>query len=215
MAGPRPWFPARLIPKLCTENNVANKDYYLNPGMTADTEFGIERRGFWPHQTDEPDQFRRTYQDLRDFFQAHGPFFGLMGFSEGASVAATVLIQDMRQHGGSLGIKCGIFFCGVPPLDLGLERGSNSGNCGEIRPFEETVDGVLLRLPTAHVWSRSGDVHPGMGQGLVALCEKGVREEVPHDLGHDIPGAQSNVAWKETIRAIERTIERARVVEYR
>jgi hypothetical protein len=180
---------------------------YAVTGMTLDTEFGKERHGFWPIQGGDEEQFRRTYQDLRGFIQTYGPFSGLMGFSEGASVAATILIEDLRRHSQSLGIRCAIFFCGVPPLHLDLER------TGRIRRMERTVDGVLLRIPTAHVWSKGGDLHPDMGKDLMDLCDESTREEVMHQLGHDVPGSRSNESWPETMRAIERTIERARNYE--
>lgn len=174
--------------------------------MSIDTEFGEERLGFWPHQGGDEEQFRHTYQALRRFIQMQGPFFGLLAFSEGASIAATILIEDARRHGGSLGIKCAILFCGVPPLDLNLDREQTAS----IRKLESAVDGVLVRIPTAHIWSNCGDWFPGMGKDLVALCDESTREEVIHNLGHDVPGSRSNECLRETMRAIERTIEKAK-----
>jgi hypothetical protein len=151
----------------------------------------------------------------------HGPFSGLLGFSEGASVAATILIEDTRCHDSSLGIECAIFFCGAPPVMLGTNE---SAPC-DIRAFDAKVDGVLVRIPTAHIWSESGDWFPGMGRDLAALCDKSLREDVVHALGHDVPGstlslplapgatgaspALPGTGWRESLRAIERTIEKA------
>ncbi|KAH8897430.1 hypothetical protein GQ53DRAFT_743129 [Thozetella sp. PMI_491] len=174
-------------------------------GMTTDTESGEERLGFWPLKGGDADRFRCIYHDLRGFIQTNGPFACLMGFSEGASVAATILVEDYRRHGGSLGIRCGIFFCGVSPLHLDLD-------CADkLRPLEAAADGVLLHIPTAHIWSKGGDWHAGMGEELVALCDDSTREEVVHGLGHDIPGSHSDEYWRETIWAIERTVERAKI----
>jgi len=174
--------------------------------MSMDTEFREERLGFWPHQSGDEGQFRHTYEALRRFIQKQGPFFGLFAFSEGASMAATVLIEDARRHGGSLGIRCGIFFCAVPPLDLNLDL--NEGV--SIRKLEPTLNEVLVHIPTAHIWSEGGDLFPGMGRELMALCDESLREEVVHNLGHDVPGSRSNECLRETIRAIERTIEKAK-----
>ena len=171
-----------------------------------DTKVGEERLGFWPHQGGDEEKFRHNYQDLRRFIQKQGPFFGLLAFSEGASIGATILIEDARRHGGSLGIKCAILFCAVPPLDLNLDRNETAS----IRKLVPAVDGVLLRIPTAHIWSEGGDWFPGMGRELLALCDESTREEVVHSLGHDVPGSRSNKGLREAVRAIERTIEKAK-----
>ncbi|KAF2868358.1 serine hydrolase FSH [Massariosphaeria phaeospora] len=176
-------------------------------GMTLDTQFGEERLGFWPLKEGDKSYFHRTYYNVRGFIQANGPFFGLMGFSEGASVAATILIEDLRRHGGSLGLRCAIFFCGVPPLELDLDLKRTD----PVRALEFPGDGVLLQIPTAHIWSSGGGWFPDMGKGLLALCDKGTREEVIHDLGHDVPGSRSDAYWRETVRAIERTVEKAKI----
>lgn len=104
-------------------------------------------------------------------------------------------------------IRCGIFFCGLPPLRLG-DVGSPPGT---IRLLDPESDGTLLNVPTAHIWSQSGAISQGMGYTLLELSNKDAREEVMHGLGHDVPGARSDELLRETVLAIERTIEKARI----
>lgn len=180
-------------------------------GLSLDDVSGEERLGFWPwEKSSEASEarFREVYHNMRSFIESNGPFDGMMCFSEGASIGATVMIADAQKHarGEGLGIRCAIFFCGVTPLDLNLdEDGERKG-----RFLDPEVDGLLLRVPTAHIWSKAGDVLPGMGEALLKLCDESMREELLHDLGHDVPGARSDAWLREAVRVIRRTIERAK-----
>lgn len=161
--------------------------------------------GFGPDPTDEDlSAIPAIVEDLVDFAVTEGPFDGVIGFSEGGRVAAMMMIREAQHATATL--KCGIFFCALSPIDLAAVLQKN----GRIRLLNRAFDGILVNVPTAHIWSKSGDIYPGMGQDLVGLCQAGLREEVIHDLGHSVPGARGSNGLKETIRAIERTIERAK-----
>lgn len=138
------------------------------------------------------------------FVVTNGPFDGLVAFSEGASVAAGLIIEDSQRSTPMFQFKCAIFFCGLAPVDMELTAQVG----GRVRHLSKEVDSTVLRLPTAHVWSLEGD-HGDMGRALQELCEESLREEFVHDLGHDIPGSRSDEGLTETLRVIERTIERA------
>jgi hypothetical protein len=144
---------------------------------------------------------------LLDYAATEGPFDGVMGFSEGGRVAAMMMIREV-QH-SAVKFKCGIFFCALTPVDLAMVLQKD----GSIRLLNQVTDGVLINLPTAHIWSKAGEMHPGMGEDMVGLCQKEIREEVIHDLGHTVPVSRGNKWLKESIRAIERTIERAKELE--
>lgn len=148
------------------------------------------------------------FDDLSDFVASEGPFEGLIGFSEGGCVAATMMMEDAHRPSSTLGFKCGIFFCGLTPIRLDALRETD----GKLQYLDPSVDGVLLHIPTAHIWSPDGNIDPGMGRTLVHLSEKGLREELVHHLGHCIPGQLSDEGLVETVRIINRTIEKARLV---
>ena len=62
----------------------------------------------------------RAIQYLFDVMEREGPFEGIIGYSEGATVAGTLILAEQRRR-EKLGIqpmiKCAIFFAGWPPLD--------------------------------------------------------------------------------------------------
>ena len=69
------------------------------------------------------DSRRSTDTAIKYLFQImeeHGPFDGIIGYSEGATVAGTLLLHE-QMRAEELGIepmfKCAIFFMGWPPMD--------------------------------------------------------------------------------------------------
>lgn len=62
----------------------------------------------------------RAIQYLFEIMEKEGPFEGIIGYSEGATVASTFLLAEQKRFqdtGREPQIKCGIFFAGWPPLD--------------------------------------------------------------------------------------------------
>jgi predicted esterase len=57
---------------------------------------------------------------LLKIMEDHGPFEGIIGYSEGATVAATLLLHEQvrfEERGIPPMFKCAIFFAGWPPMD--------------------------------------------------------------------------------------------------
>ncbi|KAI1342768.1 hypothetical protein F5Y15DRAFT_268197 [Xylariaceae sp. FL0016] len=147
-------------------------------------------------------QRHELYKDLIDFIESQGPFDSLMAFSEGGSVAAQMLIEDSCHHFGNF--KCAVFFSAPIPLDPELvARGII---------VEASRPAALAGIPTAHIWSEAGEIYPGAGREWVSCCDADMREEVVHNLGHEVPGSVTEEGFSQTLRAIERTIERAKAL---
>ncbi|KAK3375713.1 serine hydrolase FSH [Lasiosphaeria ovina] len=166
-------------------------------------------RGFWPlHGGGEAD-FRQLHHELAAFVHAHGPFEGVMGFSEGGGVAASLLLAD---KGGTLGFKCAVLFCATVPLDFGADGARPVGFFADDAAAAAAAAALegAVRLPSAHVYAASDAVSPGAGVKTMAFFREEAREQVVHALGHDVPGARSDEGVRETVRAIARTIERSR-----
>ncbi|KAH7070079.1 serine hydrolase FSH [Paraphoma chrysanthemicola] len=148
------------------------------------------------------------YTNIEDFIFSEGPFDGLIGFSEGAGVGASLLAyQEKTAAEGNetlFSFRCGIFFSAAPPVDI------HAMHNGKLRRLSSEVDGVCIRVPTAHIWDPRDEVHPGFGEVLRGLCTQEGKEEFEHVSGHVVPGTQSDEEVKETVRAMRRTIERAR-----
>jgi hypothetical protein len=89
------------------------------------------------------DSARRTLEYLYEVLETEGPFDGIVGYSEGATIAGTLLLHEqMRdQNEGRIPVlRCALFFGGWPPM----------------RP---TLDGIVLAdeselmidVPTVHI----------------------------------------------------------------
>lgn len=71
---------------------------------------------------------RASLRDAIDYLfriiEEEGPFDGILGYSEGASIAATLILVEQRrflEQGIPRTLKCGIFFAGWPPMTPELD----------------------------------------------------------------------------------------------
>lgn len=164
---------------------------------------------------------RLALSQLDAYITSEGPFDGVIGYSQGASLAATYLLQlGMRHPGKALPFKCAIFFAGGVPLDpaelddgvLRLVKVGELNGIGdkEFRLNEENVKETewVLKLPTAHIYGRKDPLWPGSSEVLASLSERESRSVSLHDEGHDIPGARAKEAVQGAVRAIRRAIEK-------
>ncbi|KAF6810638.1 oxidoreductase [Colletotrichum sojae] len=125
-------------------------------------------------------QKERTMALLKDFVRENGPFVGLVGFSQGARAAASLLLEDQREpfFGGKV---FGLFICGTFP------------------PFVPCED-VVIAAPTVHVIGLEDPWEPD-SEELLGLCDKeGPRRVVRFPEGHHLPTS------KETIAQISRLV---------
>ncbi|RYC59083.1 hypothetical protein CHU98_g7125 [Xylaria longipes] len=150
-------------------------------------------------------EYEDLYHDLLDIIHNQGPFDGLMGFSEGGAVAAWMLIENSKRRLTFGRFKCAIFFSAAVPFDPDVVR------TGIVKPVDPAIEGEMIKIPTAHVWSKENDVNDEAAQSLASLCDAKLRETFLHSLGHNVPGSKfDSEALAGTLRIIERTIERAR-----
>ncbi|KAJ6031692.1 Serine hydrolase FSH [Penicillium herquei] len=169
--------------------------------------------GYMPAVLTAASQGQDLVSGLVDYIHTQGPFDGVMGFSEGGIIAAMLLIEDARHPFTEF--KCGIFFSAALPLDPDVVR------TGVLRCINPDTDGVLLHVPTALIVEenlvRLRDRSPlaplwcqeDAQEALVQICDERLREVVRLDLGHQVPGYKSSEGLRETLQAIERTIQRA------
>lgn len=103
-----------------------------------------------------------------------GPVDGLLSFSDGASVAANVLMNS-EQCRSLRPFKCAILICGTPPF-----RPRNED------PYLADVVGQIISTPTLHIL---GVKDPGRlgGLALYNLCTTGTASLYEHGKGHEIP----------------------------
>lgn len=108
-----------------------------------------------------------------------GDVEGIIGYSEGALVAATVLLEDERQaveDGQPRRLKAGVFFAGWPPVDA---------RTGDVLLADERDD-LRIRVPTLHVIG-SEDPYLAGSKALYNLCDEDTAVLFDHAKGHTLP----------------------------
>ncbi|GKZ39250.1 hypothetical protein AbraIFM66950_012173 [Aspergillus brasiliensis] len=55
---------------------------------------------------------------LEQFIDLHGPFDGIIGFSQGAALAASYLLHDANRPCPQTAFRCAVFFCAIQCWDL-------------------------------------------------------------------------------------------------
>lgn len=101
-------------------------------GATAEDQMRELIRGNYAslpvHNPDE-DCRNESAQEALDYLyrimEDEGPFDGIIGYSEGATVAATLLLHEQRRmerEGRDPMFKCALFFAGWPPMSPELDR---------------------------------------------------------------------------------------------
>ncbi|TAQ85427.1 hypothetical protein B7494_g6245 [Chlorociboria aeruginascens] len=129
-------------------------------------------------ENDARQNIREALDTLYQTMEDQGPFDGIIGYSEGATIAATMILDEQRRltdEGREPQIKAAIFFAGWPPI------------------IPETKQLVLLDesdyvigIPTCHViGARDPYIHGAMA--LFNVCEGDVAHLFDHGKGHTIP----------------------------
>ncbi|TVY82151.1 Esterase FUS5 [Lachnellula suecica] len=130
----------------------------------------------------------RSAQQAMDYLyqimEEDGPFDGIIGYSEGATVAATLLLheqQRLEMEGREPMFKCAIFFAGWPPMSPELDR---------IVLADESD--LTITIPTCHI---IGSLDPYLA-GSIALyniCEMDNAYLFDHAKGHTLPRDRETV----------------------
>lgn len=84
-----------------------------------------------------------TLKYLYDIVEREGPFDGIVGYSEGATIAATLLLHEQvlhEEHGRIPTFKCALFFGGWPPVKPTLD--------GLVLADESDL---MIDIPTCHI----------------------------------------------------------------
>ncbi|KAK2059494.1 oxidoreductase [Colletotrichum caudatum] len=126
---------------------------------------------------------------LKVYVQQTGPYVGLMGFSQGARAAASLLLEQQRQPFVPYSLF-GVFLCGTYP------------------PF--VPDDDKIEAPTVHAVGLFDPWKPA-SEELIELCsEQSTRQVVRFPGGHHLPNAPDTIqniaamvigVWKETTGA--------------
>ena len=147
---------------------------------------------------------RKALDDLDAYIAAEGPFDAILAFSQGAALAATLIVrkfsQESKQQHVNPTFKCAVFLSGGVPCDpSALLR-------DELRILDHASDGEVIPVPTANIWGSNDLSWP---PELSKLCMAQGRTVFIHDGGHEVPGSKSKPALTGTVQAIRRTVDKA------
>ena len=115
---------------------------------------------------------------LHNIMEDEGPFDGVMGVSEGASVAATLLIEDLqacKARNAQSSLRCGIFFIGAP-----------AWYADGTKPWIAEQHGQVIDVPTCHIMGTNDILKIGAEQ-LFKICDADKALVIADPGGHRIP----------------------------
>lgn len=116
-------------------------DYsHISPQSDSDSS---EDGSFYSNSPHSNESAQDALNHIYQIMEKDGPFDGIIGYSEGATVAATLLLHEQRRF-ETLGIptmfKCALFFAGWPPMTPELDQ---------IALADETD--LTISIPTCHI----------------------------------------------------------------
>ncbi|MCJ1384591.1 hypothetical protein MMC17_007709 [Xylographa soralifera] len=151
-------------------------------------------------------EFKKAVDDLDAYITAEGTFDAVMGFSQGALLASTLIARNEKQRLPQP-FKCAVFFSGGVPADY------DALSLGRLHGIDLTIEGEAISIPTTHVWGSKDQQWPGRAFELSKVCSPRVRTIYIHDGGHEAPGSKSKSAVTSVVHAIRRTIDQAIITQ--
>lgn len=129
------------------ESDVLERIRNFPKGATAEDQMRELMRGGLPSvptpENVNNDSAADAMDYLYDIMEKDGPFDGIIGYSEGATVAATLLLHEQKRY-ETMGIppmfKCALFFAGWPPMTPEFDS---------IVLADESD--LMINIPTCHI----------------------------------------------------------------
>ncbi|CAI7636662.1 unnamed protein product [Penicillium crustosum] len=133
---------------------------------------------FYPKGLDEQRQFKesigRSVGYLNDIIDQDGPFDGLIGYCEGASIGAALIFDRLTRQIPNP-FKCALFYGGYAPY---VSNGSKFVLADEV--------GTVFHFPTCHVIGSDDPMIDGCTT-LLNLCDSAQATVVEGGAGHLMP----------------------------
>ncbi|KAE8374870.1 serine hydrolase FSH [Aspergillus bertholletiae] len=149
----------------------------------------------YPRDIAPGEDLARAIEHTMNIIKKQGPFDAVMGFSQGAALAYSLIVNHAKTHDVPL-FKAAVFICGAAPYEpLGKEF------------IQPTPGEYLVKIPTAHIVGKQDEIYESSMQ-LYSLCEPSKAEFYDHGSRHMIPFDSKNT--EAMVAAIEKTIRRVR-----
>ncbi|KAF4965560.1 hypothetical protein FSARC_6645, partial [Fusarium sarcochroum] len=138
---------------------------------------------------------------LDGFFNANGPYDGIIAFSQPVGLVGTWILDRIAR--GIPSVKCGIFLSAASTAvdPASLQRGRRIDLRASTAPQQ-------IDIPTAHIYGEN-DPYKNEAQEFAAICNEDSRFVLIHPGGHEVPGSGSNSDVKDSIQLAINVIQRA------
>ena len=160
--------------------------------------YGPPYRCFYEAQPDVA-QLLRSHEYLTEIVDEDGPFEGILGFSQGAEVAASLLLYQ----GSDVKFKFAVFIGGTMPFDVSALA---SGKDSEPVKMRADTHSARINIPTAHVIGRS-DAYREFSKAFLGLCNPREVKVYDHKGAHVVPRGQE--AMEDLTAALNWVVNRA------
>lgn len=134
-----------------------------------------------------------AFDHTKRFIAEEGPFDAVIGFSQGAALAASLLIHQSKTYPAEPSLfRAAVFICGAAPWESsGLEH---------IAPQPDVYP---ITIPTANIVGKADTLFPE-GVKLFKLCEPAKATFYDHGSKHMVPFDVKNT--EEMARVIKETV---------
>ncbi|KAF7504995.1 hypothetical protein GJ744_001516 [Endocarpon pusillum] len=122
----------------------------------------------------------RTLARLFEILDEDPDIEGLLGYSGGAAMAATIVLEERRRwedEGRPRRIKCAIFFTGWPPVYL---------RDGVVKTLLADESEDIIDVPTCHIIGCNDPYIDGV-MALYNVCDEDTATLFDHGKGHTVP----------------------------
>ena len=131
-------------------------------------------------------------QELVEYLNFEEPFQAVLGFSQGATLLATLLcavklgtLDERETMGLNQDILCAILMSGGLPFDVAALK---QGKMETLDPEKHEGE---LNIPSAHIWAANDAQYPDQGSALRLFFADHSRRVLVHYAGHGVPTGSS------------------------
>lgn len=149
-----------------------------------------------------PESFIASLDDLEAYVEAEGPFDGVLAYSQGAGLVATLLVRrQYLQPQQKCLFRCAVLFSPAQVYDPVVYVES-----GEVKVLDKMPDDVIpIPIPMAIVNGKTDEKFEEC-QRVGSICDPGLLSVFVHEGGHEVPGLGAKSGVPGAVRAARRAI---------
>ncbi|OCK83580.1 hypothetical protein K432DRAFT_290762 [Lepidopterella palustris CBS 459.81] len=161
-------------------------------------------RDFFPgpylcyHPAPTPSAVLEAQEMVEEALESEGPFDGVIGFSQGAALAASIMLHRSMAF-ETLPFRFAIFLCSGLPF---------SPLPSTVRRMHPQLDQARIDIPTADMYGKQDTEYYDQSKNLVKFCNPASCFTVEHPGGHEVPRSARLVrdvagAIKKVVQSLE------------